>query len=43
MARHWGVRVTAAEVAAVRDAGAFCELVARAIDRRGVEVAGATA
>ncbi len=35
MARNWGVSVTAAEVAAVRDAADFVDLVALALDRRG--------
>jgi hypothetical protein len=37
MARHWGVKVTAEEVAEVRSADDFVELVARAIDARTLE------
>ncbi|MEM0936042.1 MAG: ATPase [Pseudomonadota bacterium] len=33
MARHWGVRVTADEVADVRDEAAFVAMVARALER----------
>ncbi|MDP2085234.1 MAG: ATPase [Gemmobacter sp.] len=33
MARHWGVTVTADEVAALRDPAGFDDLIARAIDR----------
>ncbi|MDT8855982.1 ATPase [Paracoccaceae bacterium Fryx2] len=42
MAR-WGVTVTPEEVAAVRDVAGFEDLIARAIDRRGVEDAPAPA
>ena len=34
MARKWGVRVTASDVARVRDAGSFVELVAAALEAR---------
>jgi hypothetical protein len=34
MARHWGVTVTAEEVAALRAPGDFTDLVARALERR---------
>lgn len=35
MARNWGVRITADEVAGIDTAGAFADLVAGAIDRAG--------
>ena len=34
MARHWGLTVTAAEVATIRDAADFTELIATALERR---------
>lgn len=34
MARNWGIRISAEEVSAVRDADDFTELVARALERR---------
>ncbi len=34
MARHWGLTVTAEEVAAIRDASDFTELIATALERR---------
>jgi len=40
MARRWGLRVAAEEIAQVGDAAGFIDLVARLLDRHGVEMRG---
>ncbi len=40
MARRWGLRVAAEEIAQVRDADGLVDLVARLLDRHGVEMRG---